>query len=84
MFFRAICSLRSGQSKLERYMAFSFALGAMYHSSLDCLVRKLPYCPQSHVLFVKYTLKSSQHNLLQSKMKIICTLKHFQTRNNYI
>jgi len=28
-------------------------LRTIYHSSLYCPVRKLSYCPQSHVLFVK-------------------------------
>jgi len=37
MYFRALCSA---------------SLRAIYHSSLDCPVRKLPYCPQRHVLFV--------------------------------
>ena len=33
---------------------------AIYHSSLDCPVRKLSYCPQRHVFFKKHSLKIPQ------------------------
>ena len=73
------------ESKLERYMAryhtsrdVKTSLRAIYHSlSLDCPVRKLPYCPQSHVLFVKYiSTRHKQQTLTQCDHDIsICDSK---------
>ena len=37
-------------------------LWSIQHSNLDCPVRKLAYCPQSHVLFVNYQITNLVYN----------------------
>ena len=53
MYVGALCSLRTGQSKINGVRT-STSLRAICHSSLECQTRKLADRPQSHVLFVEY------------------------------
>ena len=52
-------------------MAYGPQLQAIHHSSLDP-VCKLPYCPQSHVLFVNLYNTRRYQNDSAGKVKIRC------------
>ena len=72
MYFWAICGLRLFSPSYNGIWP-SALLRVIYNSSFDCPVRKLPYCPQSDVLFVNYIILI--HTYLKNTLQLNTAIK---------